>query len=293
MAIRTVVLPVAGMGTRFLPLTKAVPKEMLPIVDRPIIAYIAGEAVASGVDRVVLVTARGKGAIEDYFDRSPELERHLESQGKLDLLAAVREAGRMAEVVSVRQREILGLGHAVLCARAAVGDQDPFAVMLGDEVMSTDPPALQRLIDVHHQTGGSVIGLVPVPTDQTHRYGICAGPETGPGRLRVDTMVEKPRAGTSPGNLAIIGRYICTPDIWPDLAATKPGAGGEIQFTDALAKQAALGRMTGIVLTNTRFDTGNPLGLLQAALHFSHGRPELRAGVRALAREVLALPEDA
>lgn len=286
--VRSLVLPCAGLGTRFLPITKAVPKEMLPLVDRPTIAYIVAEAVAAGVEQVVLVTSRGKGALEDYFDRSPELERHLEATGKLDLLARVREAWNTATVVSVRQREILGLGHAVLTARSVIGDE-PFAVMLGDEVMAGETPALGELVKVLEETGKSSVGLVPVPWEHTHRYGVCAGPEIGPNRLSVERMVEKPPQGTAPSNYAIVGRYVLTPDIWDILARTGKGSGGEVQLTDALAVQAAQGNMVGVLLQQTRFDTGNVLGYLQANLHLAWRQPELRAGVEALAREILEL----
>lgn len=286
--VRSLVLPCAGLGTRFLPVTKAVPKEMLPLVDKPTIAYIVAEAVAAGIEQVVLVTSRGKSSLEDYFDRSPELERHLEATGKLDLLARVREAWNTATVVSVRQREILGLGHAVLTARSIIGDE-PFAVMLGDEVMAGDTPALGELVSVLNDTGHSAVGLVPVPAEQTHRYGICAGPETGPRRIKVTSMVEKPPQGTALSNYAIVGRYVLTPDIWDILARTGKGAGGEIQLTDALAVQAAQGRMTGVLLSQTRFDTGNVLGYLHANMHLAWRQPEHRAGIEALAREILEL----
>ena len=242
---RVVVLPVAGLGTRFLPVTKAIPKEMLPLVDRPILAYIVAEAVAAGIERVVLVTARGKGAIEDYFDRSPELERALEAAGKTDLLSAVRDAANLAKIVAIRQPGSRGLGHAVLAARDAVPPDEPFAVMLGDEVT-----------------------------------------------LHLHTMVEKPPQGTAPTDLAIVGRYVCTPDLWDELAVLGPGAGGEIQLTDGLARQAARGGVTGLLLPHRRFDTGNPLGLLEATAHLAHDRPALRRGVREICRQILSLPED-
>lgn len=295
--VRVVVLPVAGLGTRFLPVTKAVPKEMLPLVDRPILAYIAAEAVAAGIERIVLVTARGKGAIEDYFDRSPELERHLEQVGKTDLLYAVREAATMATVVTIRQPESRGLGHAVLAARPLVPPGEPFAVMLGDEVMVGPDPALGRVLAEHQAHGRSVVGLVEVPPDQTHRYGICVGaPYPGEGRdpaaLALTQMVEKPPPGTAPSALAIVGRYVCTPDLWDELAALGPGAGGEIQLTDGLARQAARGGVTGLLLPHRRFDTGNPLGLLEAAMHLAHARPDLRDGVREICRQILSTPMD-
>ena len=290
--VRVVVLPVAGLGTRFLPVTKAVPKEMLPLVDRPILAYIAAEAVAAGIERIVLVTARGKGAIEDYFDRSPSLERHLEEAGKTDLLYAVREAASMATIVTIRQPESRGLGHAVLAARPAVPPGEAFAVMLGDEVMVGPDPALGRVLAEHQQHGRSVVGLVHVPASETHRYGICEGDWRDGEALRVHTMVEKPAQGTAPSTLAIVGRYVCTPDLWEELAVLGPGAGGEIQLTDGLARQAARDGVTGLLLPHRRFDTGNPLGLLEAAMHLAHARPGLREGVREICRQILSSPED-
>ena len=277
--VRSLVLPCAGLGTRFLPVTKAVPKEMLPLVDKPTIAYIVAEAVAAGIEQVVLVTSRGKSSLEDYFDRSPELERHLEATGKLDLLARVREAWNTATVVSVRQREILGLGHAVLTARSIIGDE-PFAVMLGDEVMAGDTPALGELVSVLNDTGHSAVGLVPVPAEQTHRYGICAGPETGPRRIKVTSMVEKPPQGTALSNYAIVGRYVLTPDIWDILARTGKGAGGEIQLTDAIGRLMEHEAVYAFQYEGKRYDCGSKEGFLQATVELALEHPEVGASFR-------------
>lgn len=285
--IRTAVLPVAGLGTRFLPVTKAVPKEMLPLLDRPCIDYIVAEAVEAGIERIVFVTARGKDALVDYFDRSPDLESHLEQTGKTALLARVREAASRAEVVSVRQRVTLGLGHAVLTARAVIGDEEPFAVLLGDDVIFGDTPAIGQLIA--QQGGGdqAVVALLEVPRDQTDRYGVCAGEWQAGGRLmQVREMIEKPRPEEAPSCHAIVGRYVLPAGIFEILARLGPGRGGEIQLTDALAVLAAQGRVQGLVFSGERHDTGNVLGLLRAALFAARRDPALWPGLQAILEEL-------
>ncbi len=283
--VRTAVLPVAGLGTRFLPVTKAVPKEMLPLVDRPCIDYAVAEAVAAGIDRIVMVTARGKGALADYFDRNPELEQHLEEKGKTQMLERVRAIGADVQVVSVRQREALGLGHAVLTAAAAVGDQ-PFAVLLADDVVDADTPAIGQLIDAW-QPGRAVVALMEVPREETRKYGVCAGTWTSPDLMQVDAMVEKPAPEDAPSNHAIVGRYVLPPQIFDVLRRTPRGRGGEIQLTDGLAALAADGLVTGKVFEGRRFDTGNVLGFLEATLHYTAKRPDLAPG---LARILAGLP---
>jgi UTP--glucose-1-phosphate uridylyltransferase len=283
--VRTAVIPVAGLGTRFLPVTTAVPKEMLPIVDRPCIAYIVAEAVAAGIERVVFVTSRGKDALVDYFDRNPALEAHLESTGKGEQLQAVREAARMAEVVCVRQGEALGLGHAVLTARPAVGD-DSFAVLLGDDIIDAKKPAIQQLIEARTATEDAVVALLKVPMQDTRRYGVCAGPWLAPSRMQVKTMVEKPAPEDAPGPHAIVGRYVLPSEVFSILERTPRGAGGEVQLTDAIAELAAADRVSGLVFEGQRFDTGNVLGLLRASLHFTAKRPELRAGLKKILEEM-------
>ncbi len=265
--IRKAVLPVAGYGTRFLPVTKAVPKEMLPIVDRPCVAYVVAEAVEAGLDEIVFVTARGKEAIEAYFDRSPALEAALEAAGKLALRDEVRAVSRAARVVSVRQQEMLGLGHAVLTAEPAVGAQD-FAVLLPDDLVDAAVPAIAQLVAAQ-EPGGAVVALEDVPLEDVRRYGICAGPTTPDGHMRVRTMVEKPEPEHAPSRSSVVGRYVLPAGIFDILRATPPGRGGEIQLTDALAVLAAQDRVLGVHFEGRHFDTGNPVGLLAAQLHWS------------------------
>lgn len=282
MRIRKAVFPVAGLGTRFLPVTKAVPKEMLPLWDRPCLEIVVAEAVAAGVEEVVFVTSRGKGAIEDYFDRSPTLEATLERTGKPELLAEVRRVARLAKVVSIRQPEPLGLGHAVACAAPAVGEE-PFAVLLPDDVIFGDTPALGELIAAGADLGAStVVALKDVPRAWTRRYGICAGTDAGGGRLRVEAMVEKPAPEDAPSTLSIVGRYVLPPEIFRLLAEVRPGKGGEIQLTDALAMLAARGEVVGTPFSGAHFDTGNPLGLLEASLYAARRHPVHGEDVRAL-----------
>lgn len=284
--LRTAVIPVAGRGTRFLPITKAVPKELLPIGDRPCIEHIVTEVVDAGLERVVFVTARGKGALLDYFDRNPDLERALEEAGKREYLAEVRRVAALAEVVSVRQHETKGLGHAVLCARAAVGDE-PFAVCLGDDIVDAPVPAIAQLRDTWAAAGGAgaVVALMPVPPEQVRAYGVCGGAWQSDTVLAVDQMVEKPEPDEAPSNQVIVGRYILPPDIFEVLARTPRGRGNEIQLTDAIAVLASQGRVLGKVFDGLRFDTGNPLGLLRATLHFLGKRPEYAAGVAEILAE--------
>jgi len=279
--LRKAVLPAAGLGTRFLPVTKAVPKEMLPLLDRPCIEYVVAEAVEAGFTDIVLVTSRGKSAMEDYFDRSPALEATLEAAGKSALLAEVRRVARLATVVSVRQQEQKGLGHAVLAAAAAVGDE-PFAVLLGDDIIDAKTPAIGQLARVQAETGGAVVALQEVPRSETKRYGICAGEMETADRMRVRAMVEKPAPENAPSNLSIVGRYILPGEIFDILRRTPPGAGGEIQLTDAIAVLAARGEVCGLLFEGRRFDTGNPLGLLEATIHEALRRPEYAEGARAL-----------
>jgi UTP--glucose-1-phosphate uridylyltransferase len=279
--LRKAVLPAAGLGTRFLPVTKAVPKEMLPLLDRPCIEYVVAEAVEAGLTDIVLVTARGKGAMEDYFDRSPTLEATLEAAGKSALLAEVRRVARLATVVTVRQQEQRGLGHAVLAAAPAVGNE-PFAVLLGDDIIDAPRPAIGQLAAVHAEHGGAVVALQEVPWADTKRYGICAGEMESPAVMCVRAMVEKPAPENAPSNLSIVGRYVLPGEIFDILRTTQPGAGGEIQLTDAIAVLAARGDTRGLLFEGRRFDTGNPLGLLEATLHYALQRPEYADGARAL-----------
>ncbi len=283
---RKAVIPAAGLGTRFLPATKAVPKELLPIVDIPTIQYIVQEVVDSGLTDVVLVTGRGKGAIEDHFDVSPELERFLEEKGKHDLLEMVREVAKMAHVVSVRQKQPLGLGHAVLVARRYVGDE-PFAVLLGDVVFDAAVPCTRQLLDVY-ASHGPVIALLPVPPDKTHLYGIAAGPKIAERLYHVEALVEKPAPGTAPTNLSVLGRYVLPPEIFDILEATPPGRGGEIQLTDALQTLARRTKLYGLVTEGDLYDAGDKAGFIEATVAFALKRPELAAQIRPVLERLLA-----
>ena len=290
MPITRAVLPVAGRGTRFLPVTKGVPKELLPVVDRPCLDYIVAEAVEAGIGDIVLVTASGKEAIESYFSPDRELEQHLEAAGKDGLLKEVQRAARLANVVAVHQHEALGLGHAVLTARPCIGEGESFAVLLGDDIMVSPQPAIGQLVDLYDQVdqvtpNPCTVSLMEVPPEQTDRYGICSGEVDGK-TMRISGMVEKPAPADAPSNQAIVGRYVLPYDIFDILERTPKGRGGEIQLTDALAVLAAEGRAWGWITDGVRYDTGNPLGLIRATLHFALQRPELAAGLREIIAEL-------
>src|SRR5689334_408997 len=275
--VRKAVFPAAGLGTRFLPATKAQPKEMLPLVDKPIIQYGVEEVVDSGIDNIILVTGRGKNAIEDHFDVSVELETFLESRGKHDLLAEVRKISSMINVAYVRQGEPLGLGHAVLVARELVGDE-PFAVILGDDVIDAEPPATKQLIDVFERVGGPVLAVERVPRDEISSYGVIAfdaNARLGDGIYQVHDLVEKPPKEEAPSDLAIIGRYILTPDIFPCLAKTKSDRTGEIQLTNGLRELLKQRPIYACEVKGVRHDTGNKLGFLKAVVYFALRRPDL------------------
>lgn len=290
MEVRKVVIPAAGLGTRFLPATKVVAKELFPLVDRPLIHEVVSEAVASGVSDLLLVTAMGKSAIEDYFDIDQNLERFLESKGNEEMLRKVREISRMIRVAAVRQKEPLGLGHAVLCARDFVGNE-PFAVMLPDDIIDADPPCLAQLLSVFSRTGKTVVALQKVPDDQTHMYGIIQGREVEKGVYQVDSFVEKPSPGTAPSNLAAAGRYVLVPGIFSLLESQDTGVGGEIQLTDALNSLAENDTVYGVVFDGLRHDAGDRLGLLKANIHYALKDDELRSGLLEFITEKLALTE--
>lgn len=281
------VIPAAGLGTRFLPATKAIPKEMLPIVDTPTLQYIVQEAVDAGLPKIVLINGRGKGAIEDHFDHAFELERTLKDRGKMAEYEAVHAVSTMCRITSVRQKQPLGLGHAVLCARGTVADDEFFAVLLGDDLMHCEVPAIAQLRDVGEREDLGVIALMEVPEDQTHLYGIVAGAWDGEV-FRISELVEKPAPGTSPSNLAIMGRYFLPGRIFPHLASTKRGHGGEIQLTDGLQALASQEGLLGIVVKGDRYDAGDKLGYLRANLAFALMREDLRDGTLELIRELLA-----
>ncbi|MGE5813621.1 MAG: UTP--glucose-1-phosphate uridylyltransferase GalU [Acidobacteriota bacterium] len=281
--IRKAVFPAAGLGTRFLPATKAQPKEMLPLVDKPIIQYGVEEAVASGVDNLILVTGRGKNAIEDHFDVSVELETFLEARGKKEQLEEVRKISNLINVSYVRQGEPLGLGHAVLVTKALVGNE-PFAVLLGDDVIDAQPPALRQLIDVYEEFGAPVIAVERVPMEDVSSYGVIAYEPVRQGVYRITDMVEKPRKEEAPSDLAIIGRYILTPDIFPALEATAADRTGEIQLTNGLRRLLKTRPIYACEVTGVRHDTGNKLGFLKAVVYFALRRPDLAEPFRAYLR---------
>jgi UTP--glucose-1-phosphate uridylyltransferase len=285
MNVRKAIIPAAGLGTRFLPATKAVPKELLPIVDTPTLQLVVEEAVAAGIEEVIVVNGRGKSAIEDHFDIAYELEDTLRQRGKGELAQSMRRIANLVRLVSVRQKEPLGLGHAVLCARDVVGDE-PFAVLLGDDLYDAARPAIGQLIDVWQATAQGSVAVMEVAPGQEHLYGIVAGPLVQPGRTRVTSLIEKPAPGTAPTRLAVVGRYVLPPSIWPILAATPPGKGGEIQLTDAMMTLCQREALWAQVIEGERHDAGDRLGYLRANLAYALKRPELAEGVRALCREM-------
>ena len=274
MRIRKAVFPVAGLGTRFLPATKAQPKEMLPLVDKPIIQYGVEEALASGIDNMVFVTGRGKNAIEDHFDVSAELEALLESRGKLEMLEEVRSLSKLSRVYYVRQGEPLGLGHAVLVTRELIGDE-PFAVVLADDVIDAEPAALQQMIDVYDKVQSPVLAVERVPWDMVSSYGIVDIESEEDGIVKVRDLVEKPPRDEAPSNLAIIGRYILTPDIFPELEATQSDRTGEIQLTNGLRSLLKKRPIYACEIKGVRHDAGNKLGYLKATVYFALKRPDL------------------
>ena len=272
--IRKAVFPAAGLGTRFLPATKAQPKEMLPLVDKPSIQYGVEEAVASGAENIILVTGRGKNAIEDHFDVAVELETFLEARGKKDLVAEIRKISSAVNFSYVRQGEPLGLGHAVLVTRNLVGEE-PFAVILADDVIDAHPPAVRQMIDVFDEVNGPVLAIERVPRENVSAYGIIDAEEIRPGVYRIRDLVEKPPAAEAPSDLAIIGRYILTPDIFPALEATASDRTGEIQLTNGLRRLLKERPIYGCRIDGVRHDTGNKLGFLKAVVYFALRRPDL------------------
>ncbi|MFD4932109.1 UTP--glucose-1-phosphate uridylyltransferase GalU [Peribacillus butanolivorans] len=273
--VRKAIIPAAGLGTRFLPATKAMPKEMLPIVDKPTIQYIVEEAVASGIEDIIIVTGKGKRAIEDHFDFAPELEQNLMEKGKSELLNKVQYSTNLANIHYIRQKEPKGLGHAVWCARKFIGDE-PFAVLLGDDIVQSDTPCLKQLINQHEETNHSIIGVQTVPNEETNRYGII-DPAYQDGRLyQVENFVEKPALGTAPSNLAIMGRYILTPEIFSFLDQQEAGAGGEIQLTDAIQKLNQIQRVFAYDFEGKRYDVGEKLGFVKTTLEFALQNEEIK-----------------
>jgi UTP--glucose-1-phosphate uridylyltransferase len=273
--LRKAVFPVAGLGSRFLPVTKASPKEMLPIVDKPLIQYAVEEAAAAGITEMIFVTGRNKRAIEDHFDKAYELETELERKGKnalLDMVRSVLPEG--VRCIYIRQAEPLGLGHAVLCAQPIVGDQ-PFAVLLADDLMDSQPPAMVEMAKVFEREGSSLLGVEEVPRDQTQSYGIVTVDEMRDGVARIRSIVEKPKPADAPSNLGVIGRYVLTPRIFELLGQVVPGAGGEIQLTDAIASLLAYEKVLAVRLAGKRYDCGSKLGYLQASVELGLRHPEI------------------
>jgi UTP--glucose-1-phosphate uridylyltransferase len=284
--VRKAVFPVAGLGTRFLPATKAMPKEMLTVVDKPLIQYAVEEALEAGIEQIIFVTGRGKGALEDHFDVSYELEATMKARGKsLKVIEGIRQ--QPGSPVYVRQQEPLGLGHAVWCAREIVGDE-PFAVLLPDELMQGSPGFTAQMVAAYEKVGGNLIGALEVPESETHKYGIISpGATRDDGLIEVAALVEKPAAGTSPSNLMIPGRYILQPEVMAILDAKETGAGGEIQLTDAMAKLIGQQPFHGYVFDGERHDCGDKVGFIQANLALALARDDMRGPVEAFARKLL------
>ncbi|MGN7398137.1 UTP--glucose-1-phosphate uridylyltransferase GalU [Peribacillus frigoritolerans] len=273
--VRKAIIPAAGLGTRFLPATKAMPKEMLPIVDKPTIQYIVEEAVASGIEDIIIVTGKGKRAIEDHFDYAPELEQNLLAKGKVELLNKVQYSSKLANIHYIRQKEPKGLGHAVWCARKFIGDE-PFAVLLGDDIVQSETPCLKQLINQFEETNNSIIGVQTVPKEETNRYGII-DPAFQDGRLyQVENFVEKPAIGTAPSNLAIMGRYILTPEIFSMLDQQEAGAGGEIQLTDAIQQLNQIQQVFAYDFEGKRYDVGEKLGFVKTTIEFALQNEEIK-----------------
>jgi UTP--glucose-1-phosphate uridylyltransferase len=283
--VRKAVIPAAGLGTRFLPATKAVPKEMLPVIDKPSIQYVIEEAVGAGIEDILVITGRNKQDMEDHFDRSPELEAALERSGKHDLLKEVRSIAELAHVHFIRQGEPKGLGHAVSVARAHVGGE-PFAVLLGDDLMIDESKLLREMTDVFAREGGSVIALKAYPPEEISAYGVAACEPVRPGLVRLTAIVEKPSAAEAPSDLAVMGRYLFTPEIFDALERTEPGKGGEIQLTDAIAILLQEQPVFGLVFEHGRYDAGNKLDYLRATVELALERPDL-AGFRDVLTEIV------
>ncbi len=277
----------AGLGTRFLPVTKAIPKEMLPLVDVPVVQVIVEECLASGIEEIIFVTSRGKEPILDYFDRAADLEALLERKQKWSELEIVRHVSEIARISSVRQPEAKGLGHAVLCARAAVGDE-PFAVLLGDDILEGRRPALRQLLDVYERSAEGVVGLYQVPAGQEHMYGIVKGDLVDERVYKLNQLVEKPDPGKAPSRLAVIGRYVLPPEIFGILASTPPGRGGEIQLTDALSTLCGTQGLMGVEIEGQRFDAGDRASYVLAVLSFALRRADIGAAVRAGIEKMLS-----
>jgi UTP--glucose-1-phosphate uridylyltransferase len=275
MKLRKAVIPVAGLGTRFLPATKTVPKELLPIVDIPSIQYVVQEAVDAGIEEIIFVTGRGKDGIEDHFDEAPELEQVLADRGQQENVKMLRRIAEMTEVVSVRQKKPLGLGHAVLCAKDLLGDE-PFAVMLADDLIDSEVPCIRQLSEIFERTEESVVALMEVPETEVHQYGIIKGKVLKDRFYQVDATIEKPPAKDAPSRMAIIGRYVLRPEIFSILQALPPGKGGEIQLTDGLAQLVRERKVYGCEFLGDRYDIGDKFGFVRATVAYALKRPDLK-----------------
>jgi UTP--glucose-1-phosphate uridylyltransferase len=284
--IRKCVVPAAGLGTRFLPATKAVPKEMLPIVDTPTLQYIVQEAVSAGITDVILISGRGKESMVDHFDIAVELEATLKARGKEEELRKLRAISDMANIASLRQKEPLGLGHAVLCAKGLVGNE-PFGVILGDDIIDAEEPGIRQLARIFRQYNQGVVALMEVPDSETHLYGIAAGKEIAEGVIQIDRIVEKPKPGTAPSNLAVIGRYVLPPEIFGILEDQPPGVGGEIQLTDGLATLQQRQGLLGYRFKGLRYDAGDKVGYIKANVAYALKRPDLRGPLLEWLGEIL------
>lgn len=286
MKIRKAIIPAAGLGTRFLPATKAMPKEMLPIVDKPTIQYIVEEAVDSGIEDIIIVTGKGKRAIEDHFDNYFELEHNLLEKDKLALLEEVRKSSEMANIHYIRQREPRGLGHAIWCARKFVGNE-PFAVLLGDDIVQAEKPCLKQMLEVYEQYESSVVGVQPVPWEEVSRYGVIAGNKISERIMKAERLVEKPAKEVAPSNWAIMGRYILTPRIFDLLEQQEVGVNGEIQLTDAIAKLGTLEDIMAYHFEGRRHDVGEKLGFIETTLNYALQRPELKVDLLKFMKEAI------
>lgn len=286
MKVRKAIIPAAGLGTRFLPATKAQPKEMLPIVDKPTIQYIIEEAIASGIESILIITGRGKRAIEDHFDRSLELEDELRKKNKEELLAQIQQIADLADIHYIRQKEAKGLGHAIYCARSFIGNE-PFAILLGDDIVDSEKPCLKQMIEVYSEYGTSILGVQHVDMEDVSKYGIVAGRQVDDRVFKVNDLVEKPEKDEAPSNLAILGRYIVTPRLFKFLEKATPGVNGEIQLTDSLCDLAKVEPMYAYDFIGKRYDVGNRIGFLQATVEFALKRDDLKSEFQKYLKDIV------
>lgn len=275
MKVRKAVIPAAGLGTRFLPATKAIPKEMLPIVDKPTIQYIVEEVIASGIEDVLIITGRNKGSIEEHFDRAIELEDNLEKNNKEEFLEEIRKISKMINIHTVRQKDPLGLGHAIYCAKSFVGNE-PFAVLLGDDIVDSQKPCLKQMLEIYDEYQSTILGVQTVGWENVNKYGIVSGSKINERMYTVNDLVEKPHKDNAPSNIAILGRYIITPKIFEILENTKTGVGGEIQLTDGLKELCNIEEVYAYIFEGRRYDVGNKLGFLEATVDYALKRDDLR-----------------